>query len=155
MIFVLLFRKANFNSIRVSGLVILFFIGAFFGYGQSENRRLDILRVHSSEIEHWLLPAPDDADEKHLVAAFLVNPYLSPNYSVCLIDSARHFFLELRQLDKNIWIELFTRFTKKERLILPITVSLCLIKVSRGFKKKMLASFAKMIPFKGPYVPVN
>ena len=110
--------------------------------GQSEKRRFDLTRVYDAEIEHWLLPTNTDVTQTAFLAAFLVHPELDPDYSVCLIDSAQHSFLQLRLVDKNLNQELMTRFLKKQSLDLQLLVSTYSVSISQHFKKKLLSSFA-------------
>ncbi len=132
---------------RACGLVLLLLALTFAGYGQSRKWRVDILRVYSSEIEHWLLPSNSDSARTKLLAAFLVVPsFVDPDYSVCLIDSGKHFFLKVKLLDKNLWQELFTRFMQKQNLDLPLKCDVYSTPVSKQFKKKMISAFEKTTP---------
>lgn len=144
------FPKAKFNSLRVWGILLLIFAVSFVGHGQSGNqRRVDVLRLYRTEIEHWLLPSKRDTANTKLLAAFLVlPPFRDPDYSVCLIDSAKHFFLKVQILDKNLWEELFTRVMKKQSLDLPLDFCVYSTQVSKRFKKKMLTAFTKISPRK-------
>jgi hypothetical protein len=149
------FYQSNLKLIRLWGIVILICIVAFGGHGQSIKGRVDIQRIYESEIDHWLLSANSRGTQTSLLAAFIVHPFPDPaDYSVCLVDSARHFFLELRVLDKNLWCELLTRFTHKQSLDLPLKTSVYTLPVSKRFKMKMVEAFAKMSPYKVPHESV-
>lgn len=145
-----MFRKIKLFSTKLLGIVFLIFIAAFDGYGQSRINYAETMRVYRSEIEHWLLPTNSDVTQTPFLAAFLVHPELDPDYSVCLKDSTRQFFLELRVLDKNLWHELFTRVIQKQSLILSFKTSVYSTSVSKRFKKKILAAFDKISPDKLP-----
>ncbi len=134
------------NSIRLCGIVFLFYVAAFGGYGQSRINYAETLRVYRSEIEHWLLPTNSEVNQTPYLAAFLVHPELDPDYSVCLKDSARQLFLELRVLDKNLWHELFTRVIQRQSLVLSFKTTVYSTSVSKRFKKKMISAFAKISP---------
>ncbi len=153
---VYLCQKFNFLSIRLLGIVLILCAIAFGGYGQAKIDRVKIMQVYDDEIEHWLFPANSKGTPPSFLAAFMVHPFPEPaDYSVCLRDSARKFFLELRQLDKNLWIELFTRFNQKQSLDLPLKVSVYSKSVSRRFEKEMVSAFDKMSPYKTPHESVN
>ncbi len=135
-----LFRKTKFFSRKLLGIVILIFVFAFGGYCQSGKPRVDINRVYQSEVERLLLPG-SQGTETSLIAAFLVHPTVDPDYSICLKDSDRQFFLELRLLDKNLNQELMTRFMQKQSLTLPLKANVYSTSVGKAFKKKMLKAF--------------
>lgn len=156
-------RKSNFLSIRLLGIVLIICSAAFSGYAQtvshyslSAKQSGEILSIYKSEIDHWLLPTNSHSTQPSFLAAFMVHPFPEPaDYSVCLKDSARKFFLELRQLDKNLWIELFTRFNQKQSLDLHLKASVYTKSVSRRFKKRMVRAFDKMSPYKTPHESLN
>ncbi len=147
------YHTANINSIRVWGIVIFIYLASFYVYGQSRINYAETIRAYRSEIEHWLLPTSSDVTQTPYLAAFLVHPELDPDYSVCLKDSAKQFFIELRLLDKNLWHELFSRVIQKQSLILSFKTSIYSNSVSKRFKKKILAAFDKISPDKLP--PAN
>ena len=153
---VFLSRKSNFLSIRILGIFLITCYAVFSAYGQLKRDRFDILRVYDDEKDRWLLPVTLHGTQPSFLAAFMVHPFPEPaNYSVCLKDSARNFLLELRQLDKNLWIELYTRFNQKQSLDLSLKASVYTKSVSRRFKKRMVNAFDKMSPYKTPHESVN
>jgi len=119
-----LFSKAKLFSIKLLGMVFLIFVVAFGGYCQSGKPRVDINKIYHSEIKRLLLPSDSLTIQTPVVAAFLVHPRTYPDYSFCLKDSARQFYLEMRLLDKNLWYELLTRFGQKQSLIFPVKTSI-------------------------------
>jgi len=148
-------KQYMFRITKVLGIAFLIFIDLFNGYGQS-TRQLETLRAYRSEIEHLLLPANNNATQTSLLAAFLVHPYLDPDYSVCLKDSAEQIYLEMRLLDKNLWSELLSRFMQKQSLDSSLKVSMYSASVSKLYKKEMLTAFTKISPRKvSDTSPVN
>lgn len=143
------FRRSGFLSIRLLGIVLIICDSTFGMYGQSGTPRVDINRVYESEIERWLLPDHSPGSQTSLLAAFLVHPELDPDYSVCLVDSARQFFLLLRVLDKNLWHDLITKVIQKQSLIMSFKTSVYSTSVSKRFKKKIHVAYEKLSPDKG------
>jgi len=143
-----LFRKAKLFSTKLLGIVFLIFFAAFGGYCQSGKPRVDIIKIYQSEIKRLLLPSDSLVAQTHVVAAFLAHPNLDPDYSFCLKDSARQFYLEMRLLDKNLWYELLTRFMQKQSLTLPLRTSIYSTRVSKKFKKKIIQAFDRISPVK-------
>jgi len=153
---VLLFRKASLFSTKFLGIVTFIFIIASSGYGQSVKTRVDINRVYDSEVERWLLPSHSPRSQTSLLAAFLVHPVLDPDFSVCLRDSARQFFLELRLLDQNLWRELLTGFMQKGSQTVSLKASVYSTSVSKIFVKKLLQAFDSICPVKeNPHLVVQ
>jgi len=148
-------HNSNANSLIVWGIVVITMASAYAGYGQS-TRQSETLRAYRTEIEHLLLPANNHLTQTNVVAAFLVHPYLDPDYSVCLKDSAEQMYLELRLLDKNLWSELLSRFIQKQSLDVSIKVSIYSASVNKRYKKEMLTAFTKITPRKvSDTSPVN
>jgi hypothetical protein len=117
---------------------------------------VDIGAIYRTEIKRLLLPGDSLMAQTPVVAAFLVLPPDYPNYSFCLKDSARQFFLEMRLLDKNLWYELLTRFGQKQSLTFPIKTSIYSTPVSKKFKKKIIQAFDQINPVKeDPFHPVQ
>lgn len=144
-----------FSKTKFSSLAFLLIFTVFGGYGQSA-RQTETLRAYRTETEHLLMPINNKVTQTNLLAAFLVHPYLEPDYSVCLKDSAQQLFLELRLLDKNLWSELLSRFEQKQSLDVSLKVSVYVTPVGKQFEKNMLAAFAKIGPRKVSYSsPVN
>jgi len=129
-------------------MTFLIFVTALGGYGQSGKPRVDISTVYNSKVKRLLLPSDSMVAQAPVVAAFLVHPEIYPDYSFCLKDSARQFYLEMRLLDKNLWQELFTRFMQKQSLTLPIKTSIYSTRVSKKFKKKIIQAFDQVRPIK-------
>jgi len=144
----LMFGKSKLFSTKLWGIVFLVFVAAFGGYGQSGKPRVDIGAIYRTEIKRLLLPGDSLMAQTPVVAAFLVLPPDYPNYSFCLKDSARQFFLEMRLLDKNLWYELLTRFGQKQSLTFPIKTSIYSTPVSKKFKKKIIQAFDRIRPFR-------
>lgn len=141
-------------SINFVGVLIFTLFVVFAGYGQS-TRQVETIKVYKSKIEQLLLPTFTDTSHKQLSIAFLVSPYLEPEYSLCLKDSAGQTFLELRKLEKNLWSELMTRYAQKQGMDLTLKVSSYIVQVSKNFHKEMSESFTKITPQKFPHTPVN
>ena len=143
-----LFRKAKLFATKLLGMVFLIFVVAFGGYCQSGKPRVDINKIYYSEIKRLLFPSDSLVTQTPIVAAFLVNPQIYPDYSFCLRDSARQFYLEMRLLDKNLNQELMTRFMQKQSLTLPIKTSIYSTRVSKKFTKKIIQAFERVRPVK-------
>lgn len=138
---VFLSRKAKLFSTKLLGIVFLIFVFAFVGHCQSGKSRVDINKIYESEVERLLLPRDSLLAQTHIVAAFLAHPNPDADYSICLKDSARQFYLEMRLLDKNLNQELITRIMKKQSLTLSLKTSIYSTQVSKEFKKKIIQSF--------------
>lgn len=143
-----LFRKAKLFSTKLLEIVFLIFVAAFGGYCQSGKPHVDISEIYKSEIKRLLLPSDSLVAQTPVVAAFMVHPEIYPDYSFCLKDSARQFYLEMRLLDKNLWYELLTRFMQKQSLTLPLRTSIYSTLVSKKFKKKIIQAFDRISPVK-------
>jgi len=143
-----MFGKSKLFSTKLWGIVFLVFVAAFVGYGQSGKPRVDINKVYNSEVKRLLLPSDSMVVQAPVVAAFLVHPEIYPDYSFCLKDSTRQFYLEMRLLDKNLNQELMTRFMQKQSLILPLKTSIYSTRVSKKFKKKIIQAFDRVRPVK-------
>lgn len=131
------------DSGRVWIILLLLLTQAFLCYAQS-SKQLMVLRTYKSEIDHWLLPDKTDKANTKMLAAFLVLPYLDSDYSVCLIDSAKHFSLKVQLLDKNLWNEVLTRAMKKQNMDLTMRLSVYSTSVSKRFKRIILSAFEKI-----------
>ena len=153
---VFLFRTAKLFSTKLLGIVSLISVVAYSGYCQSGKSRVDINKVYESEAKRLLLPSDNLSTQTPVIVVFLAHPVLAPDYSICLKDSARQLFLELRLLDKNINQELMTRFMQKQSLLLPLKASVYKASVSKDFKRKMLQAFDCISPIKDdPFHPVQ
>ncbi|MCK9412434.1 MAG: hypothetical protein M0Q53_09055 [Prolixibacteraceae bacterium] len=143
----LLFYKSSLFQTIFLGTAFFILVATFGGYGQSGKSQRDVLSFYQAEVERLLLPVNNPNQKSVVVAAFLVHPMADPDYSVCLKDSARHYFLELRLLDQNLWREVLTVFMQKRKLLVSLVQKSVYSKsVSKGFKKKIVKAFELINP---------
>ncbi len=125
-------------------------------YGQSGKSQTDVLRFYQAEVERLLLPVNTPETKTSLIAAYLVHPMAEADFSVCLKDSARRYFLELRLLDQNLWREVLTGFMQKKRLqVSSLQATVSSISVSKRFKKKMVNAFDRVSPVRKHPLPAG
>ena len=76
--------------------------------------------------------------------SFLVTPEVNPNSSMRIIETKKHFYLEIRCLDKNIKTELYATYRAESFPQLSIKTLFYSIPISDQFAKNVLEVFFKI-----------
>lgn len=131
-----------FPSKLLCSLMLLILTG--FGFSQSITKRIDTHKLYKTELEKHLFP-PVDTLNTVQVLLFMVIPEVDPNSSLRIIDIGEKSFLEVRYLEKNVWVELLTSLVEHRYKPMSLKIHFLSVPISKYFKNKMLTAFIKVI----------
>lgn len=131
-------KKVSFNVFLVC---LLFIVDCTFC--QSTKGKIDILKLLSTELERHLFPPFVTKDTCEIIL-FTIKPEAKPDASFRIINICKKFYLEVRILDQNVWVELLTSINKHSYCPLSIKTHYYLIPVSKNFENKMVDVFSKV-----------
>lgn len=134
--------------LSVSLFFILFLI-AGNSYAQTRKQRVDTVQIsYFAELKKHLYPPVDSLTTKEL-ALFTVFPEVKPNSSLRLIEKNSKFYLELRYLEKNIWVEVLTSFVQHSYKPMTLKIDYFSVPLSKQFATKILEVFSKVKELRG------
>ena len=130
-------------------LFLILFLTAGNSYAQTRKQRVDTVQIsYFAELKKHLYPPVDSLTTKEL-ALFTVFPEVKPNSSLRLIEKNSKFYLELRYLEKNIWVEVLTSFVQHSYKPMTLKVEYFIAPLSTQFATKVLAVFSKVKELRG------
>lgn len=113
-------------------------------FGQIQRKqRVDTFGI-ALRMEHkkHLYPTVDSLTTKEL-AVFVLSPHVKPNASLRLIEKNGNAYIEARILYKNVSAEVITAFRNHNYKQLKLQTDIFTVKISDGFKTRMLNTFKK------------
>jgi hypothetical protein len=126
----------------------LFFFLSFFtlnGFAQTQRKRVDTVQVaYFAALKKHLYPPVDSLTTREL-ALFVVFPEVEPNSSLRLIDKNGKTYLEVRSLEKNLWVETLTSFANHSYTPINLKVNVYSTIVSQQFANNMVEAFNEVI----------
>ena len=130
------------SNMGTTCLKAMFFFTLIFttlnSYTQSQKKKIDTVQIsYGEELKNHLYPPVDSLATMDL-ALFIVFPEINPNSSLRLIEKNGKSYLEVRCLEKNVWVEVLTSFLNHSYKPMTLKVNYFSVSVSEQFLKIQL-----------------
>lgn len=131
----------NLKMILIFGISFL----ALNGFAQT-HKRVDTVQIaYYAELEKHLYPPVDSLTTTEL-SLFVVFPEVNPNSSLRLIVKKNgESYLEVRSLEKNVWVEVLTSFVNHCYKPMMLKVNSFSAPINNQFENRMLCVYNKVI----------